>query len=294
MRWSWVLIATGCTGSLADPLVEAHRGAAAYWPENSRAAVIGATAAGFDGLHLELALTSDHEAVLASHPWLDPDRCTDAAGQPLADRVFIEDLTLAEVVYHHRCGGLGDPAFPDAEVVAEPPLALDELLLLIRDHAPADQRIRLDLTATPHQTPPPVDWLEPVLDRWWAADLPQPLVISAADPDALRAFEDHARVAGRDLHTALRAPGPRGSDVLVGLAWERDRLLGRLDLVDLVTDAGADGIVLPHELAEHHQLLALREAGFEIGVIGLDGAALPKAYARWPIDVLVTDRPAAE
>ncbi len=95
-----------------SPLIAAHRGGAALWPENSLAAFRGALALGVDALEFDLHLTADGEPVVIHDPTLDRTttlrglvrattraalgaaRLRDAGGAPTAEGV----PTLAEVL----------------------------------------------------------------------------------------------------------------------------------------------------------------------------------------------------
>ena len=285
----------GCVGPVADPVIEAHRGAAGYWPQNSRAAVEGTIAADFDGLEVDLVLTRDGHAVLAHDPFLDPKYCTDSKGDPLPERVRIDELRLRKLQTGYLCGGLPDDDFPNAEVIAQPVMAYEDMIDLLKD-ASAGMRIHLDLKVEPGWTPPADDWIEPVLETWWANDMPQSIVVTANTAEAILAFEEHARANGRDLQTQVifpRAPVD-SSATAVGLANERDMLLGKVDYIDVIEEAQADGIAVNFELAEKHQLMAVQDAGYEVALWTLNSGKLLEIYSRWPVDVLITDYPRAE
>lgn len=288
---AWV----GCVVPREAPLQEAHRAGAGYWPANSRTAVEGAIAAEFEGIEVDLVLTLDGEAVLSHDPFLEPEHCTDHRGEPIAERIRIDEVRLSTLQRAWRCGGEPDEAFPNAEVGAESLLSLDELLLLL-EGANAGMRVHLDLKVEEGWTPPAEAWLEPVLDRWYAAELPQSLVVSANTARTLRAFEDHARARGRDLQSLLIFPyAPVGSsETAVGLRVERDHLLGRISYVDRIEEAGADGIAVNWEIAEKGQLHAARVAGYETALWTVNDGRLLERFGRWPVDTLITDYPGAE
>jgi len=69
------------------PLVAAHRGGAALWPENSLLAFRGALALGVDALEFDLHLTRDGEVVVIHDATLE--RTTTASG-PVRDRTLAE------------------------------------------------------------------------------------------------------------------------------------------------------------------------------------------------------------
>ena len=79
------------------PLVIAHRGASAAFPEHTRAAMLHALAVGADGLECDVRLTRDREVVC----WHDPtvDRTSDGSGA-LADHT-LERLRGLDVLSWH-------------------------------------------------------------------------------------------------------------------------------------------------------------------------------------------------
>ena len=126
-----LLAAVAAAGS-PTPLVAAHRGGAALWPENSLTAFRGAIALGVDALEFDVHVTADGEPVVIHDATLDRTttgrgpvrgmtlaelgtiRLRDRAGAPSEERV----PTLAEVL---------DLAAP-SPVMVLPEIKLDMLL----------------------------------------------------------------------------------------------------------------------------------------------------------------------
>ena len=292
MRWGlalWVL--GGCINPGAEPLIEAHRAGAGYWPPNSRSAVLGTIAADFDGMEIDLVLAADGVPVLHHDPFLSPEHCTVKDGGELNQRIRIDEVVSTVLIEEYRCGATPDLDFPNAEVVSESMVAFDEVLTALIDANP-DLRVHLDVKYEDGWTPPAADFAEQILERWWAADLPQSMVVSCNTVACLTAFEDHGRLAGRDVFTVRIYPfaGVDSSSVSVGLGAEADALLGKVDYVALVEEAGADGIAVNFEVAERHQLAAAQRAGLETSLWTVNGDALD-FYPRWPVDVLISDLP---
>jgi glycerophosphoryl diester phosphodiesterase len=80
------------------PIVVAHRGASAAYPENTLASFEGAIEAGADVVELDVRMTADGVAVVLHD--LDVAATTDGTG-------FVHTLTLAEVKRLDASGGLG-------------------------------------------------------------------------------------------------------------------------------------------------------------------------------------------
>jgi glycerophosphoryl diester phosphodiesterase len=82
------------------PIVVAHRGASAAYPENTLASFQGAVEAGADVVELDVRLTADNVAVILHD--LDVSATTNGSG-------FVHTLTLADVKRLDASGGRGPP-----------------------------------------------------------------------------------------------------------------------------------------------------------------------------------------
>jgi glycerophosphoryl diester phosphodiesterase len=237
----------------------------------------------FDAIELGVVLTADDVPVV----WHDPvlDGCTDAQGA-LPERSWLEvrDLTAAELQGDVRCGGIPDPSFDQALVVSEPLLTLDELLALLRG-ARGDLVVQLYAGHARGASARPEVVAEQVLDRWIAADLPQPLVVTSEVPDVIRAFEAEGRVRGLDVPTSVYLyPDP-------GLL-EAQRLTSQLDYVRVAEDAGADGVSVEWATADRVLLRAARREGLPVRVHLADDVRVLRDWARSDlVDAVLTDFP---
>jgi glycerophosphoryl diester phosphodiesterase len=268
-----------------DPVIEAHRSGAGYWPQNSRLAVTSALVQGFPSLEVDLVLTADHVAVLSHDPWLHKT-CTHSDGSPLDRRIHIRDLPLGDLQADYVCGGLPDSEFPEAEVLAEPVLSFPDFLELVSEFP--DVRLHLDVKVEPGDTPRADAFADAMLPLLRDPQLENPWLLSANLPGVIREFESRGGV-----ETVLIWPRfpPGSSDVAIALENEAATALGVRDLVALVRDAGADGIAIPYQLIERRQVEALRDEGVRVQVWTPNSPALLKHYCRWPLDALITDYP---
>ncbi|MDP6932955.1 MAG: glycerophosphodiester phosphodiesterase family protein [Myxococcota bacterium] len=291
MLW-FVLVGCGFIDAPGDPWVEAHRGAAGSWPQNSSTALLGSIEADFDGIEFDLVLTSDDVPVLSHDPWVDEDLCTDPGGAELTERVYIQDLNLESLETDYLCGGIEDPEFPEAEVVAEPIMTFDSLLEALQDASP-DMVVHIDVKYEPGQTPEPDRFAEAILSRWWDSGLSQPMYVSANLPEATRAFENRADEEGLDLQTSLIWPRftDETSDTVTALKSEFSSSMGVVDLVSLAASARADGLAIPYQLASRSEIRAARIEGLQVAIWTVNEASLLDTYAGWPIDALITDYP---
>jgi len=287
-----ILAGCGLLDAGVDPVVEAHRGAAGYWPQNSRTAMFGSIAAGYEGLEFDLVLTSDGVPVLSHDAWLHETLCTTADGAAPDGRILVQDLALDDLVDGYLCGGVPDPENPDAEVVAETVMTFDELLVALADADP-DMVIHIDVKYLEGSTPEPGIIAPAVLERWWDADLPQPWYASTDAPGLLLELRRVAEEVGEPIVTSLIWPyfPPDGSDTAVALGAEALATLGIVDLEDLAEDAEADGIAIPWQILDRRQVEAARQRGLAVQAWTLNEADLLAAYAQWPLDALITDYP---
>ena len=275
----------------ADPLIEAHRGGAGYWPQNSRTAMLGSIDAGYDGLEFDLVLTSDGVPVLSHDPWLHEDLCTTTAGDALGDRIFIQDLELATLQADYLCGGVQDPESLDAEIVAEPVMTFDELLEAMVD-AP-EMLFHIDVKYEPDETPGPDVFAEEIMSRFVAADLPNPWFVSANLAELVLAFEGWGADNGVDVPSLVTWPRftPDTSDVMVAVGNELGASTGLVDMVSVADAAGADGVSVPYQVIDRQLAALARSQGLFVAIWTVNDQAMLQALQGWPIDAVVTDYP---
>ena len=286
-----VLVGAGCgLVDAGDPLVEAHRGAAGNWPQNSRAALVGSIDAGYPGLEFDLVLTLDGVPVISHDPWIHTELCTTTNGQELLARVYIKDLDLQNLQDNYMCGGVPDDEFPEAEVLAEPIWTFEGLLAYVAASS-SDTLLHIDVKYEPGLTPGPDVMAEAVLDIWENAGLDNEHFFSANSAEMLAAINTLG-----DYQTSLIWPRftediDGVSDTSVALKNEFKGALGLIEYVDLAEEAGADGLAIPYQLIDWRQVQVARDHGLEIGVWTPNSEDLLEEYCEWPVDLVITDFP---
>jgi glycerophosphoryl diester phosphodiesterase len=287
-----LLLTLAACADPVTPVIEAHRGAAGYYPQNSRTAMLASLEDGYAGLEFDVVLTADGVPVLHHDPWVHPSLCERVDGAPVGERVRIDGLPLETLEATYQCGGLPDPDFPNAVLHAESVMTFDELLTELR-FAEASLLVHIDLKYEPGWTPPPEDFADAILSRWFAADPPQPFYVSSPHAEAIQAVENWSRVQARNVRTSLSWPAYPidGGAVQYGLSAEALRTFGLQDPVRLAEDAGADGLALHWELARRHDVQTARGLGMDVALWTLNEPALLTAHARWPVSSLITDYP---
>lgn len=282
-----LLSGCGFIDPAGTPQVIAHRAAAGNWPENSRTAVQNSVDRDYDGIEFDLVLTRDLVPVLAHDTWLHPELCTQADGSaiPADQRVYIGELTLAELHAGYRCGGLADPEQPDAEVFADRHLTLDELLDIVS--ADGDMTLHFDIKWHPEDTPPAADFVREIFGRYRARDLPNPWYASSNE-------EEFIRLAVADeIPTSLTWPKfPEGSDsTLTALGNEMLAQFGLGDPLAIAQRSGATGLLLQYRTHDRRIVEAAKARGMAVQLWTLNAENVLDAYCQYPADALITDYP---
>ena len=268
------------------PKVVAHRFGSGNWPQNSRTALRGALSRGYLGVEFDLGLTKDGVPVIEHDPFLNPARCTRADGSAIEGEILIKDLTLDELIAGYRCGGIPDPQHPEAQVVADTLLTLDEVLLELDGHP--DVTLHLDVKYEPGLTLDAGVFAEAIIGRLEAAHLPNPWYISCAEPAGIAAFK--ARGASEVIMTLPRVP--RGqSEILNAIGFEVLSQLGVADALSIARSAGATGLNIAYQVADRRLLEAARSEGLSVHVWTPNSPALLGTYCAWPADAVITDYP---
>ena len=293
LRWRMLIgtslaLLSGCglIDAGSDPVIEAHRGATGYWPQNSRSAVYGSVAESFDAIEIDLVLTADLVPVLSHDPWVHEELCTTSSGEVLTSRTLISSLTLAELTADFVCGGIADPDHPNAEVLPETVMTFDEMLIALED-APS-MIVHLDVKYEPGMTAEPADFASEILGRWQASALDNPYYVTANLPELLSAFD-----ALQDVETSLIYPRfpPDSNSTLIALGTQFRHAMGVEELTAVARSAGADGIAIPFQLADRRALETARREGLKVQLWTINDPAHLDRYAKWPVDALITDYP---
>jgi glycerophosphoryl diester phosphodiesterase len=280
------LLVAACGETRAPPTVVAHRAGSGYWPENSRTAVLESIQRRYPGIEVDLTLTRDGVPVLAHEPWLNETFCTTVDGAPLTSRVFIQDLMLDQLREGYRCGGVVNPDAPEAKVVADTVMTLDELLDALA--AAPEMLVHLDLKCEPELTPPPEAFAEQIMKRWRARGLPNPMYVDSGRPEVLKAFRAQGPVT-----TTLSWPllPTESSAVPTVLLHELLTRTGVDDMVAAALRAGSDGVVIPYQLADRHLVERAHREGLKVQLFSPNSRELLESYCDWPVDVVITDFP---
>ena len=271
----------------------AHRGGAAHWPENSHTAIEGSLEKGWPVVGFDVFLTQDRVPVLNAEPFLDPALCRTIGDRPV-DEVWLLQTTFDTLFAGYRCGGVEDPRFPDAKVVEDSLVPLDDLITALEAVDP-DDRPEVHLTAGffPNVSHDPEVYAAEVLGRWTLSDLDTPPVIVADLPVTLDAFRQDAHERGISVRTTLVWPrlpdaGGEGAAALVQALGTAN---GVVDPVRAFEDSGADGMRLIPAVATRTDARRVAAVADYVEVGPVHRPAEVKAFSAWPVDALVASDP---
>lgn len=100
--------------------IQAHRGARAFFPENTLQAFCKAADIGVRVLELDLVVTKEEEIIVSHDPWLSAPHCSAPDGRPLGSddrmRYIMYTMSYADIAAFD-CGR-PDPSFPRQQRVA--------------------------------------------------------------------------------------------------------------------------------------------------------------------------------
>ena len=237
------------------PLLAAHRGGAALWPENSLLAFRNALALGADYLELDVHLSRDGEVVVIHDPTLD--RTTTGTG-PVVDR------TAAEL----RALRLKDRSLITAEGIP----TLDEVVALA---AAGGRQILLEIKvdAGKARYPGIEERVLAVLDRHGMAAATVVMAFEAETWRRVRALRPEIRAGALYSARAL----PSASAVARALSEAGGAGVGFVGL--------AYSLVTPEAVAE------ARKAGVVLGAWTVNDPDQMRMLIDRGIGVLITDRP---
>ena len=179
-----------------------------------------------------------------------------------------------------------DPEHPDAEVVADTHLTLDELIDAVDVHDDDGVLLHFDVKYDPERTLDADAFAEEIIGCWNASGLPNPWYMSAGHPDFIRAAS--GRVP-RLVHAPPHRPRRRQHG-----ERHRGRAAGQLGVADqigLARQSGAAGLNVAYQVVDRAVVDAARREGLTVQVWTVNDPALLGFYCRWPVEALITDYP---
>ena len=228
------LLLQGCRVPADDklPLVHAHRGGAALYPENTIVAMTHSAASGVPVMELDLQVTLDSQVVVAHDACLAPSRTLGPDGTLLADGPAMEYRIYGmsyDSLRRYDVGTVPDPAFPRRRSVkACVPLVTDLIGCVeqtVRNHRLPSVGYNVEIKSSPSSdgvyTPGYRAYADLCMRALLSCRLGDRLLVQSFDPRVL----DY-------LHTAY--PGVRLSYLVEDSTLSFDRQLALLSFVPQV------------------------------------------------------------
>jgi glycerophosphoryl diester phosphodiesterase len=252
-----LLLAAGVAEAQRAPLVAAHRGGAALWPENSLTAFRGAIALGVDALEFDVHLTADGEVVVIHDATLD--RTTTGRGP-------VRSLMLAQLRTHRlrdRTGVPTEDSVPTLGQVLD--LARPTPLMVLPE-------IKLDLTRSPY----------PDIERRVVELLRARGLLGRA---SVQSFDDGTLRRVRALEPAART--------MLLVSRMRMTAYGRssADAVRWAVDAGAADLGIDYRLIDGRLVAAARAAGVRLAAWTVNADDDVRRMGALGVDLIMSDRP---
>jgi len=236
----------------AGPLVAAHRGGAALWPENSLLAFRNAAALGADFLETDVHLTADGEVVVLHDPTLE--RTTTGSGRVAALR--LADLQMLRLKAR------------DGSVTAEPIPTLASLLDVV---AASSARLLLEIKVDADRARyPGIE--EKVLALVHARGLRDRTVIMAFQPETLQ----RVRALDPTIRTLLLVGRAAGDGVAA---------------VSAAGALGASDVGLDHRLVDRAVVDAARASRLTLAAWTVNTEADLRRVIDLGVAIVISDRP---
>ena len=278
------------------PMIIAHRAGAGQWPQNSRTAVLNCIiragakdpAQRYHGIEIDIVLTKDGHPVLSHDPWVHTTLCRTASGEPIGDRILIQDLTLAELQSQFICGGVADKDFSQVVPKGEKIMTLDEVLVALKN-APEtvlylDVKIESDLTASAEA------YASAIAKCLEATRLPNRLYIEGPSAESLNAY----RSAIQAEFVAVLSYPPFSIKKNSALTALKARWFTKLRLrspLRKAQKAKADAVVGPTQVITRAAARKARDNGVAVVLFTPNTREDLIEFCTWPVDMLITDYP---
>ena len=209
-------------------------------------------AAGYPSIEFDIVVTKDNVPIVHHDPWISPELCQTTTAQPVSEDTLVFTMEWAEISSSYVCGGIHDPDFPDAQVISEPILSLEELFEITANHP--EVTLNLDIKYIPEYSHSPQQMAQAIVDTIESSAPPNPLLANCNNTDFLQEFPLLS-----DISTSLEWPRfteflDGKSDITTALQHEFLNIIGGVDYVQLLQEAGADRLSVPYQLIDRRQV----------------------------------------
>jgi glycerophosphoryl diester phosphodiesterase len=242
---------------VAPPLIAAHRGGAAVWPENSLAAFRGAIALGVDALEFDLHLTADDEVVVIHDATLD--RTTTGRG-PVRSTSMVQ---LRAVRLRDARGVVTEDSVPTLAEVLD--LARPTSMALLPE-------IKLDFAGRAY---PEIE--RRVVEQLHARGLLGRASVQSFDDATLRRVRAAEPAARTMLLVGRHRMAAGGSGSAAAVQW--------------TLDVGAAELGIDYRLVDATLVAAARAAGVRLAAWTVNADEDLRRMAALGVDLVMSDRP---
>ena len=261
--------------------IQAHRGARAYFPENTIQAFCHAALLGVRVVELDLVVSKDQQIIVSHDPWLSAPLCSDVSGEPLSHedrwRYTLYDMLYSDIA-RYDCGR-SHPSFPQQARIATCKPLLYQVFrevdaFMVSAGLSGSMIYNLELKSWPDKDglyhPPPSQYAELVLDLVEAAGLSPRVRIQSFDKRVVREawklnpelcyglLIDHGNEGAGDIMRLL------SMSVFLPDYLNPHRSLVDRDLTDRLHERGVR--VIPWTVNDPEEMLAMQDIGAD-GII---------------------------
>lgn len=276
------VLATGCgNGEEKQPLVHAHRGGAALYPENTIEAMVNAVRIGVPVMELDLQVTKDscvvvsHDAYLNAAKALTPEGKEIPAGKDRDYRIYGMDYDSLRL---YDVGSKPNPDYPGrVNTPCRIPL-LSDLIDNVENTAKATKdtvRYNIEIKSDPAKdgvfSPDYRTYADLCMQVMLSKDLGDRLLVQCFDPRTLNYLHE-------------RYPSVRLSYLVEDSVASFEEMMSRLDFIPQVFSPES-------RLLTKDMMRAARAKGMEIVPWTVDDRKEAERLKRLGVDAIITNRP---
>ncbi len=261
--------------------LQGHRGARGLAPENTIPAFRRALELGVTTLEMDVAIAGDGTVVVSHEPWMAPDKCVTAKGEPITHGKDhnIYDMAYEEVAAYD-CGSQRLSDFPGQESQSAPKPRLRDVIQMAEAYTEEHGRVsvfyNIEIKSRPEWDgqfhPEPTAFVEQVLAVVTSEQVAPRTTIQSFDP--------------RSLEAAHRQTAPVRTALLV--AWGTDEgLAANLEALSFVPDIySPDARLVSKDL-----VTTVHERDLHLIPWTVNDPAAMRRLLRLGVDGLITDYP---
>ncbi len=284
------------------PKIHGHRGARGLYPENTLAAVQFAIESGADGAEVDLCVSKDDVVVVHHDLALSPNIAVGPDGSWIGAPIPIRSLTYREIE-HYDVGSLKPGTvyahrFPEQRVVpgcAVP--TLEQFILHIQEHAPAEFVVNLELKSDPFHPeliPSPRHYVALVMDIVERHSIADRTFVQSFDWRLIKLVQRRSPGILTGLLTDMQSPGhphlPKtGHEDPWTDGWSLEDVDGSMPR--MVSSARSPVWSSHHLDLSAERVSEAHALGLEVYAYTVNEVTEMELLSEWGVDVITTDYP---